>query len=434
MRKKWSMCICLLFTACMLLSAGCGTNTTADDQGTDLLVYYVKGHDYYGEALGAFIYSHSKYDITLQAFESDEDMCNQLATEIAAGQGPDVVLLSSESDFDIYKAVKSGNVADLSSYFENDEEFAVENYYESVLNAGIISGGQYLVPFTFGMESLLVNRTKLEDAGINIDNVADFDGAVSLVEAACEAADNETIGISIYNGEKFFTDNDVRYLIVSGVSLVDADGKVSEVIDQSQRAIDFLALSDEEYKNKREVFAQLSDISSCLAMSVCYNFTYTPSLAEYYTANNAAGDAYVSMPWKNINGQPQPVVCDYGFVNKNSKSKKAAYELLRYLMDYSEIPTGAVCPLSVNRSDVEKQLARMQQQEPTLANGTVLSKLSEESYVEIVETLDNMVTAIVYNTGYYDIASDQMAAYFSTGDKDGTLEDLKSELTRYLRE
>ncbi len=445
MKKWYKYVLCMVFSVFMLLTVGCSigkeANVAMENQGKDLLIYYVKDHPYYGTALGAFIYANPDYNITLKDFETDEEMCNLLKTEIAAGKGPDVVLMTSESEFDFYKSIKSGNLADMKMYFEQDEKYSETDYYTKVLDGAELLDGQYGVPFTFSLETLIVNRTALGEAGVVVnDSVEQFDDILALCESAIEVADNETLAFMVEMRNTLLnvtpriqTDLVGRYVENSGIELIDAEGKLICDVEQLQKVMEFLSHVQEEYKNKEEIRKQLmqeNDVSKILCMSFNGSYVYDQLIAEYFTETEK--EIFVSLPWKNVDGKVQPIVCDYGVVNQNSKSKGAAYQLLKYLMDY-EVPQAPGHPLSVCRDIVDKQLNVMQQRESVLTDMT-LSKLSEDAYKESQSTLDNMATAIIYNTGYYDIAFGRLREFFNSVDQETVLIELQSELERYLRE
>ncbi len=432
----------LLLLACisMLLLVGCGDEDKALGEEKKLEVYYLKGHDYYGTALGEFnrLYG-SAYPIKITAFETDEELQNQLTTEIAAGKGPDVVLISAESGFDIYKAVKSGNIEELTPYFANDNSFQADDYYSSVMECTSEWGGQYIVPFTFNLEVLFVEEAQLKEIGYEVEGINNFTDFVNMIEEFKKNGAAERLSLYTLSHGRSANSLMGRFLINSGLKIVDEQGNISEDLEDTQTIMKLLSVLEEDYASKPDVLSRQSDISFDKTICLSSNGNYPIlQLMAQSIAGTILDTEYIALPWKNMGGTYQPSVCDYGFVNRNSSQKEAAYILLKYLMDY-EIPFGLQYPISVSRKVVDSELSMLDHTEMFALRRTDGSNiytefLDESTREEIEAVLDNMGIAVLYNTGYHSIVEAKLSDYMGTKDMASTLDAAYDELNRYLRE
>lgn len=98
---------------------------------------------------------------------------SQLQTEIMAGGGPDVFSVGSGL-VDTYKVMEAGAYADLTSYFENDENFNVSDFAENVLYSGQQDGKQYVIPIGFNRPLIFTTQEIIDVTGFNLKKCTDL--------------------------------------------------------------------------------------------------------------------------------------------------------------------------------------------------------------------------------------------------------------------
>jgi ABC-type glycerol-3-phosphate transport system substrate-binding protein len=76
----------------------------------------------------------------------DGEYTKRLTTELMAGGGPDIIVMSDMTFPDINKAVQSNLFADLSSFLLDDHEFDRSNYIIPALDSGVIGNSQIYIP------------------------------------------------------------------------------------------------------------------------------------------------------------------------------------------------------------------------------------------------------------------------------------------------
>ncbi|SEW22685.1 extracellular solute-binding protein [[Clostridium] fimetarium] len=133
-----------------------------------LTVYYVKNTAYFEEALTFYKQLNTKIVLNMVAFEKEEELSEKLATDMATGTGPDVILFSDSTTLDVYKSCKGDNFADLSSYFSKDETYTDDKYFKNVIENIKTDGKQYIVPFTFkftayGMKKSVADKLQIKN-------------------------------------------------------------------------------------------------------------------------------------------------------------------------------------------------------------------------------------------------------------------------------
>lgn len=412
------------------------------EEEAELMIYYVKDHPYFGTAMGRYISSHRHVKIKLTPFESDEELMNRLATEIAAGSGPDAVLLSSSSAFDVYKAVQSGNIAELSAYFDQDESFRREDYYEAVLEGGKLFGGQYLVPFEFVIDSFIVRQSTLKEIGYREEDLNNFYDMSDMLMAAAESADENTWMHILSGGGESQPERAAILMETSAILLTEEDKRAPEDMDDFALLLELSKTLQDDYdekpalqeKMKSDPIGMLRD--NILVISYTANYLKARMYMEQME-QTLWGTECAILPWRNRQGKVQPVLRGFGFVNQNSRHPYEAYQILRYIMDYDDTWN---TNLSVKKSIVSKQMESLTYYEivayedPETGEEIYTPKMDDEIRAETEAVLGDMGPAILHNTGYYKIATEGLIDYCQGMDKEAVLASVQKEINRYLRE
>ena len=174
--------------AAVILLAGCpGCSVTTVPQTNDsLTIAYYEG--YYvplNIAVRRFQNAYPDVEVTLQKIslsEEDGDLnFSQMTTEIMAGKGPDILLMSpfytyrymKSSGMDLYKMMDSGAFLDLREWMEADPD-AWADCHPKVLEGARHQGHQYLIPLSYTMPSLLARKSVLDESGFDTASCTDF--------------------------------------------------------------------------------------------------------------------------------------------------------------------------------------------------------------------------------------------------------------------
>ena len=195
------LCICLL-----LISAGCtektptvstDPSTTADTDAettktgkTVLDVYYLKTQFPTAEYIvRAFMLANPNVTVNITAFQDAEQMDLQIASELSAGKGPDVVFFTGATTLDTVKMAKNGAFLDLTPLIDVDSTYLEEEYFP-VLDAGKVDSKQFLMPLRMRLPYLLTTQDRFSQE-LNLSE--DYSASAlmqSLTQAAAANAEN----------------------------------------------------------------------------------------------------------------------------------------------------------------------------------------------------------------------------------------------------
>lgn len=86
-------------------------------------------------------------------------------TQVMAGEAPAVFVTGGVAD--LYKTMQSGVYADLSSFFESDKNFNIDDFNKAIFCSGQMNGKQYMVPTSYRIPlfittQAIVDETKLD--------------------------------------------------------------------------------------------------------------------------------------------------------------------------------------------------------------------------------------------------------------------------------
>lgn len=106
--------------------------------------------------------------------EEREELYQQVAAQIMAGEGPDVFLVNP-AIMDVEKLVRQGIFADMEPFFEVDG-FDWTPYHQAVMDGGVWNRRRFVIPLTYSFPLLFTTRTALEETGFDVDACGDYMG------------------------------------------------------------------------------------------------------------------------------------------------------------------------------------------------------------------------------------------------------------------
>ncbi len=140
------------------------------------------------EAIARFEKEHPNVKVEYQSGIQKEDYASWLANRFLKGEEPDVFVVLSE-DFNTLSSL--GALKDLSYLISHDENFTVDNYYASALNAGRYQNTQYALPYESNPTLMFVNKTLLKKEGIEMPK---NDWTLSDFYSICQRVTKDTDG------------------------------------------------------------------------------------------------------------------------------------------------------------------------------------------------------------------------------------------------
>jgi ABC-type glycerol-3-phosphate transport system substrate-binding protein len=98
----------------------------------------------------------------------------RMATELAAGKGPDIMFPHFMWTSDIVKMANAGAFLDLNDLIEQDEDFSLDDYYMPIIDSGIYRGKRYIMPFGYDVSVYIASTKALDEIGFDRSQTGDM--------------------------------------------------------------------------------------------------------------------------------------------------------------------------------------------------------------------------------------------------------------------
>ncbi len=159
---------------------------------TDRMTVYTMSMTSYTLTPAVNIFRERYPEVTVEVVNiGDEEYGTLLATELAAGQGPDLVFSFGAELPDLYKTVSTGVFADLNNFILSDEDFDLGEYVTEVMDGGMFAGKRAFLPVEYGVPLLTTTQEILDNAGLTPEDFEDYDGFLRSMEAYSAFCDGE---------------------------------------------------------------------------------------------------------------------------------------------------------------------------------------------------------------------------------------------------
>ncbi len=241
MRRGWRTALPLLFFAAMAMAAGLLVKRS--DHETVLYLGFpcdsywdVPGEDYYAfmdAAIEQFEGEHPGVRVEYTSGISVDDYDEWLSGQILQGTEPDVMVILPEK---LTQYGEMGVLRSLDAYISRDG-LLPEDFYTAAMKAGETDGRQYALPLECVPQMMFVNKTLLQEEGIEIP---EDDWTWSELYSLCTALTRDTdgdgsmdqFGIYGYSWEEAMTAN--------GCALFSEDGTKCFLNQEDQKeAVEF---------------------------------------------------------------------------------------------------------------------------------------------------------------------------------------------------
>jgi len=277
---------------------------------------------------------------------SDEEFETRIRTEIPAGRGPDLVLMTDYTFPDIYKTMSTDLFEDLNPWFGTDDEIALSDFVIPVMNGGVLNGKRYLAPLAYSASILMTTQSILDEIGLTADEIATIDGFCEGAARFKEKYPDATLFFDL--GGVNPTSGDISTLYRSfGFNLINYETNEVEIDETRFRQyIDLVKLYyDPDYDTADESMWDLPNYSVGGGLHL-RRFPYDDQCAESYwkysnskTFMPADGEEPVLFLPKNQRGGVTAGMTFGAAIPKGAANKAAAWKLLKILLS-DEIQAG----------------------------------------------------------------------------------------------
>lgn len=405
----------LTITMCLGMLGGCGKegSKASVSNAEQLTVYIVQEDALYDTAITEYVQEHTKDQIKVEYFETYEDVNDRLQTELMSGKGPDVLLFNSlYSDTDPYKLASSGILLDLDAQMETLQR---ADYFEEILDAGIVNGKQYYIPLSWNV--LQVYATE--------DKVTGNDLYESILQEAEKIADDTSLGLSTY---QFFRDDWMNLFMELGGSQV-LDAKTGTLQDQKeavQKTAEFLQVLYGKQEQSNTIGMKYNnDFAGALThMSfMVENFSMLTHVRFYETLylRNTQKEMAMSVFTRQDDDGVTAQVINYGAINANTQNAEAAWEFLQSIMDvqasvnFARTQRDQAFYTPVNVKVYEECVRQLTIQKGPTGGKLMVGPLSTEQGDMLYAFPDRITEAVIPNTTFGMIVQECMDPYLQEG-------------------
>ena len=302
MYKKY---ICLVLSITLLiLNTGCEKRGTAKpvESAPDnvLQVYYLEQDKAINDkALNKFKEEHTGIKVIEKVIPNQEVEVFTLKfkAELAAGTGPDIILLSTFFLPSISKLSDSGVLCDLNTLISEDKSFKIEDYNQIVMDSCTYNGKRYMMPIDYTFFYFYTYKAVLGDFKLNTTNWT-WD---ELVNAEKEFFKIGT-GASKYFISPFF---DFSILLTDSKAYVNYERKISKIntpefikLLQTYKSIVPHVCPIEEFISQTD--HEKMEMLSVLQSGFCTGVADSPGFSDY---DKAFGEDAIILPNPTLDGK-----------------------------------------------------------------------------------------------------------------------------------
>ena len=426
------------------------------EQTDKLVLYRTAGNErYLTPAINIFKQKYPQVEVEIVSIpwtDSYEDYLVRLNAELAAGQGPDVVLLHTSEVRDIYKMMSSRLFVDLNQFISRDGDFNMDDYVKAVLDAGVLQGRRYIMPLQYYAPVLMTTQEILDAEGINPADLSTFDGFVKVAGQYNEKyKDNSDFrelmsGVFIKSKSLFHNWQDSRrdinnlehFFPWSGIDLIDYQTN-TVAVDKAQfkKVMDllkplYLNKGEEDMGGRGDVLDISAFINQDWLFKIermsftsrfdSYNLDYVLRNAKQY-GFNADNITPLYFPYPNINNGVTANVSRVAAIPAASANQINAFNFLKILLS-EDIQTSHIYmyAIPVLKSAVETRvyegLKEYASNSPWIVSNDVDIEQFYAEYEEIInERIEMMLNVdsakMLPHAPYYEFLLDEMIPYFN---------------------
>lgn len=249
----------------------------------------------------------------------------QIRTEILAGKGPDVYLISNETIMndplfkDVQQAMHNGVFADISSYYDADTDIGKEDLITEVMDGGVVNGARYVLPLRYTYPVLYTDRQIMQAAGLDLETAAsDFNSLFNALLTVDEPQWHCTPASSAATGYAPYLSPMINY--ASGKVLIN-EAQMSDLLKTYQGMADTAATSFgmSSYISKGTFFTEQQPI----------DMGWLHKVVEFSAISQVENQDLVAIPVRAANGDLVACVSYFAAVGNGCSNPELAYKFIR---------------------------------------------------------------------------------------------------------
>ena len=152
-----------------------GSRTAKSPEINQMSIYISNDDAYVADVVRDYNLDNKDTPILVKNFtynNSDEikEVRNKVTAELMAGHGPDIIITYETLFPSIARAVNSEVFYDLNKLIDQDKEFKLSDYNQTVLDSGVINGKRYLMPLFYYIPSFWTTEKTLSKNNISLND------------------------------------------------------------------------------------------------------------------------------------------------------------------------------------------------------------------------------------------------------------------------
>ena len=307
------------------------------------------------DLMNAFKHNNDNITVNLEILpiyaQERETRLEKLRAEILAGRGPDVDLLPTNNYLrlvgsnmvedsylieplfsDAEMTMHNGHFADISTYYDADDDLNKDGLITKVMDAGVIDDERYILPLRYNIPVLYADTKRL--AEFEVDQERLYSGNImDLIDLAIETEDQLLAGGAVSALQQrglilsLFPDAidyDKVKLNLRQEELVAFLVKLQQVntLTKGDYAHNYAVSVDRYIKNKESLSSRRYPIKQGML----------DEAIAVISVSKASGDDITMIPLRAIDGSLVAHVTYYGAVGSSCENPEVAYEFLRLFL------------------------------------------------------------------------------------------------------
>lgn len=155
----------------------CSLQVLHSEAAEESLTLYMsqEQEQYYGEGIEEFRQTYPEVELIIDSYGMNDLMTSaeKVKTQLMAGKGPDLLLLNSYGNDDVYKLLAAKVFAPLDGFMIEENGWIEKDYAENVIDGGRFDGAQYVMPLNYQVRLALASAEGLSEAGFDMDACVD---------------------------------------------------------------------------------------------------------------------------------------------------------------------------------------------------------------------------------------------------------------------
>ncbi len=441
----------MLLAALMLITctlSGCSTRpaesptapTEPAVEKTTLSVYMVDTDALFVDAVHSFRKQVQDITLDVTSFTTCQAMLDAAEEAALTDRGPDVLLYNSNSmqgEVDGYTLAKSGMFLSLDQFAEQLDPAV---YPKVLMDAGHIAGAQYFIPFSYNLLYAYTSQRLMTIKGYSTSGDL-YQMLLKESESLEDVSHKSPVSMQVFRPDPVNA-----FFDAAGITLFDKNtGEITADKAEVEEICRFVKLV---YDNMEKTAALnrkfATDFSGATASFSFFteNYAFLNEIRYYQSLFPAkAGSPMVAMPYHKLN-DPQSlcasIVC-FGGVSAKTKAPEQAFELLKFLLDYSVQTDWARGQLTYEYHAPVSLAVYQEAIKQLSANAgvgeTEITPLNMQNAEFLMANTQKITTAVIINTSLGVRLEEAFTPYFLSQDSfDNCYNVFLRELEQYLSE